>query len=190
MLDTCGDAVVVVDPFDNVVYTNRLARERLRDIGLTGDPPRLMPALIRLASEVRAEAKLKPNVILETPSGCEPWRGRAWPLTGGAVAFSLNRVAGDEAQVQAVCKGLGLGARDARLALHATQGLSNRAIADLYSIPVGTVATRMWRLYRKLGVGNRAELAAAVATHSAVSYETATGYDSAESEMHSYSAGV
>jgi DNA-binding NarL/FixJ family response regulator len=160
VLDRSDDAVAVVDTHDQIVYANRTAREQLFGLGITG-ASLIGPEAAALAREVRAAARPRRNVVLEAPSG-SPWRGRALPLENGAVAFVLRRAADRAERAQAVKEAMGLNDNDAQLAIYTADGMSNREIADLYRIPVGTVATRLWRLYRKVGVSNRAELAAVV----------------------------
>lgn len=56
-----------------------------------------------------------------------------------------------------------LSVREAEVARLAAAGRSNREIAELLVVSVRTVETHLLRIYRKLGVRGRAELAAAVA---------------------------
>ncbi len=49
--------------------------------------------------------------------------------------------------------------REFEVALRAARGESNKAIARLLGIAVGTVKVHLHRTYRKLGLGNRVELA-------------------------------
>jgi DNA-binding CsgD family transcriptional regulator len=53
-----------------------------------------------------------------------------------------------------------LTAAELAVALLALQGLSNREIADLRKAALPTVSNQLASIYRKLGVGSRAELAA------------------------------
>jgi len=163
ILDHWDEAVAVIDDRNTVVYANRLAREQL--LAAFSDPPALLGGeeTARLAAEVRQGARPRQNIALEPAVGTA-WRGRAVPLEGGAVAFVLRRAADRQGRTEALARAMGLHQGDAELALLTAEGMSNRDIADRYGIPIGTVATRLWRLYRKVGVSNRAELAAAVGT--------------------------
>jgi DNA-binding CsgD family transcriptional regulator len=96
------------------------------------------------------------------------WQLRAWAVTDGAVALAGARVPRPDERVDRVRDGLGLGHDEAVLALMAARGLSNKAIANCIDVPLGTVSTRLWRLYRKLEVRNRAELASVVAERESV----------------------
>ncbi len=157
LLESMDKAVAVIDARDTVVYANRVARELFAARGSD-----LKAAAV--AADIRSAKQPRNNVIFEAPGTDAPWRGQAWPLASDAVALVLRPPATGKARVDAVCATLGLEVQEARLAIHASEGHSNRSIAQMYNLPVGTIATRMWRLYRKLGVRNRAELAALVAT--------------------------
>lgn len=159
LLDSFDHAVAVVDSANTVVYANREAR-RLLDIGPLGTPVEACPAAAAIAARVRANAA--PTHDLEVlPAEGKAWRGHAWPMFGGAIAFAIREQAKLE-RVEVLEADLGIGRRDAQLALDVTDGKSNKSIADALRIPLGTVATRLSRLYRRSGVQNRAELAALV----------------------------
>lgn len=159
LLDGFDDAIVVVDSQGLIAYANASA------CAIIGEEPQ--PELAReLTDAINAvRSGTEPRARIELPGdGDLIWRGRAWPLGQGAVAVSLRPVVTNTGSLDRVRRKLGLGLNDARLAVYATQGMTNRDIAELYQVPIGTVATRLWRLYKRLGVRNRAELASAVTT--------------------------
>jgi DNA-binding NarL/FixJ family response regulator len=141
------------------VYANKRARQIL-DIGVMGIPVRASGAAAAIAAEVRAAAQPCRDLEIASAEG-KALRGEAWPMFGGAIAFAV-REAVIRNRSEVLQATLGIGRRDAQLALDVTDGQSNKAIAEMLNVPLGTVATRLSRLYRRIGVQNRAELAALV----------------------------
>jgi DNA-binding CsgD family transcriptional regulator len=58
-----------------------------------------------------------------------------------------------------------LSAREREIAALVAEGLSNRAVAERLVIGVRTVESHMLRIYRKLGIDRREDVAAALARH-------------------------
>jgi|GEM_PF-2744984 len=157
VLDSYEQAVAVIDHTDALVYANRAARDLLTRLG-GGGPLSFANA----ARELKLSGKSEVTIEMEV-AGDGKYSGRAWALNGAVVAVSLAREVDPADRIEKLRSNLRLSSREAQLALHACDGKSNKNIAELYSVPVGTIATRFWRLYRKLGVRNRAELASVVA---------------------------
>lgn len=102
-----------------------------------------------------------------------PWLGTlsldhlfylAWNLVamGGALRL-VGSADGGGAAVAVVqterARALGLSGREAEIAILIGRGLTNKEIAAELCISPGTVRTHVYNLYRKVGVGNRVELA-------------------------------
>jgi ATP/maltotriose-dependent transcriptional regulator MalT len=158
ILARCPLATVVVAADGAVAYANAAARELVDELAAV-DPATW--------SHVRDAARTERPLRLAMTSG-RAWQLRAWAVTDGAVALAGARVPRPDERVDRVRDGLGLGHDEAVLALMAARGLSNKAIANCIDVPLGTVSTRLWRLYRKLEVRNRAELASVVAERESV----------------------
>lgn len=65
----------------------------------------------------------------------------------------------DDLMFHALVDRLGLSAPDARLAMRVREGMSNDQIAAAFDISAGAVKTRLSRLFHRLGVRRRADLA-------------------------------
>jgi ATP/maltotriose-dependent transcriptional regulator MalT len=69
------------------------------------------------------------------------------------------RAAGEAVQERAVDGRLGLTPQEARIATLASQGSTNQAIAEQLFISAATVEYHLWKVYRKLGIKSRAQIA-------------------------------
>ena len=83
--------------------------------------------------------------------------GERW-LSANAMRLALNEAAGD-AGARAVARSLS--PREAEIVRAAGGGSPSKAIANALGITEGTVKLHLHRIYRKLGVANRTELALA-----------------------------
>lgn len=158
VLDSAPVAVVVISSENRIVYANARAGVALR-MSASERVPANLGGAVRAVRERTCE---RARVELDAPAGAS-WRGWAWSIPGGAVVVSLRRSTTSRQRVAEVEARLQLSVRNARLAVLVADGMSNKAIAQHLSIAEGTVATRLWRLYRRLGIQNRAELAGMVA---------------------------
>ncbi|RMH39128.1 MAG: LuxR family transcriptional regulator [Deltaproteobacteria bacterium] len=160
VLDAFDHAVAVVDARDTIVYANPAAR-RLLAGAAPGIPVAQSPPAAAIVARARSAAAVRETDIEVTTAEGVAWRGCAWPVNGGAVAFAVRAQRAVDRR-EALQHALGLHRRDAQLALDVTDGRANKDIAADLGVPLGTVATRLSRLYRRVGVTNRAELAALV----------------------------
>ncbi len=163
ILDGLEVAAVAVDVVSGIRYQSALARQ-------------LSSAL---AAELAAQAVVAHVANARRPFVIEGdgirWRGWAWALSPAIAVGVAQRMAPARSICDAVAATLGIRFVEARLALSVARGLSNQHIAASLGVPVGTLNTRLWRLYRRLGVQNRADLAArvshVVASHSGVAWD-------------------
>lgn len=157
ILDLLDDVVVVIDRSDRIVYFNRVARRALSSMW-EGGKPLPWPDLVALASDVRKFCEPMRRSGLVLPGSDVTWSGRLFLVEDDRVAVVL-RAEAQTGQREAVIKTrLGLTNDQALLALRVAEGRPNRDIAQDFDVTLSTVKGRLWRLYRKLGVRNRAEL--------------------------------
>jgi DNA-binding NarL/FixJ family response regulator len=90
------------------------------------------------------------------------WHCRLWLINEEHVAASIQRVRPRSERSAHVATTLGVSLSDARLAVRVADGQTNREIASGVDVAVGTINSRLWRLYRKLDIKNRVELASLV----------------------------
>ena len=154
VLENTEVGVLVVDATARVVYGNCSARALLPC--LTGVlPPELVADLRRLLDQL-ARA---PQAVERWQTGDSVLRVRARPLDrfSGLTVLELTvACAGGGRQVaDQLARSLGLSGSDARLLSLLWRGMSNEEIASLLAVRVGTVKSRLFRLYQKLGVKRR-----------------------------------
>ncbi len=150
ILDAADVAAFAVDGAGSIVYQNALAR-------------RMSAALQARCVALTVDARdATGRCALSVDGDGARWRGWVWPLSSEIIVGVAQRSAPARSVTEAVAAALGIGIADARLAMRVARGLSNQRIAEAVGVPVGTLNTRLWRLYRRLGVGNRADLAARV----------------------------
>lgn len=156
ILDEMDFGLFVVDASNALVYTNRAA-----DLALESedkDPGKPCACLCPVVESVRSQRLEKRNLAIISATG-EVWQGRAWPLEENIVAVMLRRDRSRIDGLRSLADDLGVEMPRARLAMWVTEGLSNAAIAARLGLDENTVKARISRLYRRLGVENRAQLA-------------------------------
>lgn len=157
ILDLLDDVVVVFDRSDRCVYWNRVARRALGGLSTNGQLA-AWPDLVTLVVDVRKFAEPMRRTGLAVPGSDVTWSARLFLVDDDCVAAVL-RAESQSGHREAVIKSrLGLTNDQAVLALRVAEGRPNRDIAADFDVTLSTVKGRLWRLYRKLGVRNRAEL--------------------------------
>lgn len=148
-------AVVVIDANDHMVYENEAAKNGLCVV----DDDVHANRLIDIARSVReGDGELRELLIAEHDGlRC---LGDFWRIEADAVVVVLSPAPLRPTPAARLSAALALESADARLAVAVKSGLSNGEIADLWNLPVGTIKTRVSRLYKKLRVKKRAELIA------------------------------
>jgi DNA-binding NarL/FixJ family response regulator len=160
VLDGLPCAVFVLDGAGSVIYANRAARAAVDT--LLRNPGEACREAVAIASAVREAGREQRTLIVESAHGPTVWRGRIWQLEGEQVAFQLHAEVRRKGDIALLVRSFALEPQEARLASRVAEGMSNQEIAQLWGIPLGTVKTRLWNLYRKVGVRSRAELAVRV----------------------------
>lgn len=159
VLEHAEAGIVVIEGEDNAIYVNASARKLL---GLQGEGT--VPEWMRTA--------LAPLINRLWDSGTQAvdrWihaglvlRVRARPLdrVRGLTALEITVAhagAGPNGQIaEPLATSLGLSMPDARLLAFLWRGMSNEEIAQTLGVRLGTVKSRLFRLYQKLGVTKRA----------------------------------
>lgn len=115
--------------------------ERARSLLVLGELRR------RCKEKRRAREVLEEALAAFAALGAEPWAERA---------------RAELARIPTRKGGGGMTATEERIALLAAEGLSNRLIAERVFVSVGTVEANLSRVYRKLGISSRAQLARAL----------------------------
>ncbi len=154
VLENTELGVVVVDQTARAIYMNASARNLLRcprDILPESVIDELRPMLERLRRSAQAVEKWS--------HGDVTLRVRARPLdrySGLTVLeISVAHATSGRALAEQLSLSLQLSITDAKLLGLLWRGLSNDEIAALLNVRVGTVKSRLFRLYQKLGVRRR-----------------------------------
>lgn len=153
-LDDLDFAAGVVHRDGTFLFVNRVLRQALEDRGQSAPGP----AFLRAIEAVSAGGGPFCGVV-DVGLGGAPWNLRLWAFDGERVAFYGREVWSTERPATRIADKLGLELTEARLALHVAQGRSNTAIARLLGVKVGTLKTRLWKVFRRVRVRNRTELA-------------------------------
>lgn len=155
VLENTEVGVVVVDAAGHAIYMNSSARSLLESEA--GQIPErasedLRPMLehVRATGEQVVERWAQTDLVL---------RVRARPLdrTSDLTVLELTvaHAAGSRHVVELLARSLQLSLPDAKLLSLLWRGLSNEEIAQSLTVRVGTVKSRLFRLYQKLGVKRR-----------------------------------
>jgi DNA-binding NarL/FixJ family response regulator len=154
ILENTEIGVVVVDGPERAVYMNASARTLLQSPG--GElpdwaAPHIEPMLEGLTrSEQTVERWVREEMVL---------RVRARPLdrySGMTVLeVTVAQVAGGRHVADQLARSLQIPISDAKLLALLWRGMSNDEIAQTLGVRVGTIKSRLFRLYQRLGVKRR-----------------------------------
>jgi DNA-binding NarL/FixJ family response regulator len=164
-LDTMPEGVMIVDTDGAVCRANPAARVALELPGGVG-PVRLhLPEVSAPGAALHAALV---DLTLARRTGYRRFRlmvgdgviihAAARLTRAGRVALLVRREVTRESELRAILGQLGLDPISARLATRVYRGWSNRAMADAWGVPVGTIKWRLHRLFRRLGLRRRADL--------------------------------
>lgn len=153
VLESAEIGVVVADATARAIYMNASARS------LLDSPLGVMPVwLAEALPALRAQVERRGHAVDRLVHGDLTVRVRARGLARpGAILIELAIAPGSGTRqvAEQLVRGLGLPATDARLLSLLWQGLSNDEIADQLGVRTGTIKSRLFRLYQKLGVKKR-----------------------------------
>jgi len=154
VLENSETGVMVLDASDRAVYMNASARSLLESpLGLV--PTWLADVLPTMRSGLDRSGQIVDRVTHEALT--LRVRVRALPRPG-IVLVELHVAHGTQAGrevAEQLSRSLGLTITDARLLAMLWQGLSNEEIAQQLSVRTGTIKSRLFRLYQRLGVKKR-----------------------------------
>lgn len=154
VLEHSETGVLVIDHGDRSLYMNASARSML------DSPLGLVPAwLAEELPRLRAQLDRAGQVVDRVGRDGLTVRVRARHLPRPGVVLLELHVAGSSQGGREVAeqlsRSLGLTITDARLLSMLWQGLSNEEIAQQLSVRTGTIKSRLFRLYQRLGVKKR-----------------------------------
>jgi ATP/maltotriose-dependent transcriptional regulator MalT len=154
VLENTEVGLVVLDAAGRTVFMNASARN------LLACPTGIIPAELEdnLAG-LREQLRRSPQAIEKWQHADMILRVRARQLDRNSdhtvLEVTLEKAAGNRAVAEQLSRGLNLSISDARLLALLWRGMSNDEIADMLNVRVGTVKSRLFRLYQKLGVKRR-----------------------------------
>jgi len=154
VLENSETGVVVIDSTDRAVYMNASARSLLES-PLGTVPAWLGDVLGRMRDGLERSGQVVDRISHESLT--LRVRLRALPRPGVALLelhVAHGTAAGREVAEQ-LSRSLALTITDARLLAMLWQGLSNEEIAQQLSVRTGTIKSRLFRLYQRLGVKKR-----------------------------------
>jgi DNA-binding CsgD family transcriptional regulator len=154
VLENSETGVMVIDSTDRAVYMNASARSLLESpLGMV--PAWLGEAIPRLRAGLDRSGQVVDRVSHENLTLRVRVRNLPRP---GIVLVELHVAHGTSAGrevAEQLSRSLGLTITDARLLAMLWQGLSNEEIAGQLSVRTGTIKSRLFRLYQRLGVKKR-----------------------------------
>lgn len=153
VLESAELGLVVADGAGRAVYMNASARATL-DSPLGVMPAWLAAAVPGLRHQLVRQAQATERVVHDELT----LRVRARPLgRPGIVLMELGVAQGSVGREvsERLARGLGLAISDARLLALLWRGLSNEEIAQALAVRTGTIKSRLFRLYQRLGVKKR-----------------------------------
>ena len=146
-------ALVVADATGRAMYMNASARAFL-DSPLAVMPGWLADALPPLRPQVERHGQAVERVVHGELT--LRVRARALPRPGTLLLeLAVAQGSGARQVAEQLARGLGLPITDARLLSLLWQGLSNDEIAANLGVRTGTIKSRLFRLYQRLGVKKR-----------------------------------
>jgi DNA-binding CsgD family transcriptional regulator len=153
VLECAEVGVVVADASGRAMYMNASARSML-DSPLGVMPPWLVAALPSLRAQVERDVQAVERVAHGDLTVRIRARGLARPGTI-LIELAIAQGSGSRQVAEQLARGLGLQITDARLLALLWRGLSNDEIAQTLGVRTGTIKSRLFRLYQKLGVKKR-----------------------------------
>lgn len=153
VLESAEVGVVVADASARALYMNASARSML-DSPLGVMPPWLSLALPGLRARVERNEQAVDRLAHGELTVRVRARGLARPGTL-LLELAIAPGSGNRQIAEQLARGLGLPISDARLLALLWQGQSNEEIAQSLSVRTGTIKSRLFRLYQKLGVRKR-----------------------------------
>ncbi|MBK7074615.1 MAG: hypothetical protein IPH44_20195 [Myxococcales bacterium] len=146
-------ALVVADATGRAMYMNASARAFL-DSPLAVMPGWLADALAPLRPQVERHGQAVERLVHGELT--LRVRARALPRPGTLLLeLAVAQGSGARQVAEQLARGLGLPITDARLLSLLWQGLSNDEIAANLGVRTGTIKSRLFRLYQRLGVKKR-----------------------------------
>jgi DNA-binding CsgD family transcriptional regulator len=153
VLESAEVGVVVIDTTSRPLYMNASARQ------LLDSPLGLLPEWLAAAlSPLREQLVRSSQVVDRISHGDVTLRVRLRSLARPGVALlelSVAHSAGARQIAEQLARSLNLTISDARLLSLLWRGLSNEEIAQSLAVRTGTIKSRLFRLYQKLGVKKR-----------------------------------
>lgn len=153
VLESAEVGVVVADPAARAIYMNASARSML-DSPLGVMPPWLSVVLPSLRAQVDRHGQAVERLVHGELTVRVRARGLARPGTL-LIELAIAQGSGSRQIAEQLARGLGLQITDARLLSLLWRGLSNDEIAAQLGVRTGTIKSRLFRLYQKLGVRKR-----------------------------------
>jgi DNA-binding CsgD family transcriptional regulator len=153
VLESAEVGVVVADASARAMYMNASARSKLVS------PQAVLPPGFTVAQPgLRAHVERHGHALERLVHGELTVRVRARALARpGTLLIELTIAPGSGSRqiAEQLARGLGLQITDARLLSLLWRGLSNDEIAQTLGVRTGTIKSRLFRLYQKLGVKKR-----------------------------------
>lgn len=153
VLESAEVGVLVADATGRAMYMNASARSTL------DSPLGVMPGwLAEHLPGLRAQVERHGQAVDRLVHGELTLRVRARSLARPGtilIELAIAQGSGTRQIAEQLARGLGLPITDARLLSLLWQGLSNDEIADNLGVRTGTIKSRLFRLYQKLGVRKR-----------------------------------
>lgn len=153
VLESAEVGVVVADASARAMYMNASARSVL-DSPLGVMPPWLTVALPGLRTQVERHGQALERLVHGELTVRVRARALARPGTL-LIELAIAPGSGSRQIAEQLARGLGLQITDARLLALLWRGLSNDEIASTLGVRTGTIKSRLFRLYQKLGVKKR-----------------------------------
>lgn len=154
VLESAEHGVVVADSVGRAVYMNAAAR------AIAGSPGGAMPAWLAAALPALRHQLVRHPIANERVARDElAVRVHARALARPGLLLLELAVAPGSAGAEVgdrLARGLGLVAGEARLLALLWRGMSNAEIAHALDVRTGTIKSRLFRLYQRLGVKKRA----------------------------------